>query len=169
MRHTCVAGVLAGLLMLPVVSHAQMDTEMSATPNADKALTQHKMRKNSYKSKGMMPPVNEETMKKSMQLIMEMAIAYKLMEKPALATGDGGIVVQWGNRLVKYDKDLNVVKEVTLDEDYAGIQKASAALAKQYLDRMMDLVKTEMSGSSKSGLNEAADPASPNMPITPGT
>ena len=33
-----------------------------------------------------------------------------MMQKSVVATSDGGIVVVTGNKITKYDKDLNVVK-----------------------------------------------------------
>lgn len=37
-----------------------------------------------------------------------------MMQKQMVATSDGGIIVLAGNRLLKYDKDLNLVREVEL-------------------------------------------------------
>lgn len=38
----------------------------------------------------------------------------KMMEKSVVATSDGGVIVMTANKLIKYDKDLNLVKEVEL-------------------------------------------------------
>ncbi len=46
-----------------------------------------------------------------------------MMQKSVVATSDGGIIVVAGNKLTKYDKDLNVVKEVELKMDMEGMQK----------------------------------------------
>ena len=46
-----------------------------------------------------------------------------MMERSIVATSDGGIIVVMGNKLTKYDKDLNVVKEVELKMDMEGMQK----------------------------------------------
>ena len=46
-----------------------------------------------------------------------------MMQKQIVATGDGGIIVAVGNKLIKYDKDLNVVKEVELKMDMEGMHK----------------------------------------------
>ena len=40
-----------------------------------------------------------------------------MMERSVVATSDGGVVVVMGNKLTKYDKDLNVVKEAELKMD----------------------------------------------------
>jgi len=41
------------------------------------------------------------------------------MQKQMVATNDGGVVVLSGNKLLKYDKDLNLVKEAELKTDDA--------------------------------------------------
>ena len=46
-----------------------------------------------------------------------------MMERSVVATSDGGVVVAMGNKLTKYDKDLNVVKESELKMDMEGMQR----------------------------------------------
>ena len=46
-----------------------------------------------------------------------------MMGRSIVATSDGGIVVVMGNKLTKYDKDLNVAKEVELKMDMEGMKK----------------------------------------------
>ena len=50
----------------------------------------------------------------SMQRMMMMQA---LREKAVVPTSDGGIVIVLGNKLTKYDKDLNVVKETEIKVD----------------------------------------------------
>ena len=45
------------------------------------------------------------------------------MSPSLLETKDGGIVVMMGNKLMKYDKDLNLVKEAEVKVDVKGMQK----------------------------------------------
>ena len=40
-----------------------------------------------------------------------------------VATSDGGVIVLTGNKLTKYDKDLNVVKEVEIKMDLESMHK----------------------------------------------
>lgn len=40
------------------------------------------------------------------------------------ATEDGGAIVMMGNKLMKYDKDLNLVKEVEIKIDWEKMHKA---------------------------------------------
>lgn len=46
-----------------------------------------------------------------------------MMNKSMVATSDGGVVVMTANKLTKYDKDLNVVKEIELTMDMEGMKK----------------------------------------------
>ncbi len=46
-----------------------------------------------------------------------------MMQKQVVATSDGGIIVVMGNKITKYDKDLNVIKEVEQKMDMEGMQK----------------------------------------------
>ena len=46
-----------------------------------------------------------------------------MMQKQVVATSDGGIIVVAGNKITKYDKDLNVVKEVESKMGMEGMQK----------------------------------------------
>ena len=47
----------------------------------------------------------------------------KMMEKTVVATSDGGIVVVLGNKITKYDKDLNVLKEIEIKMDRENMKK----------------------------------------------
>jgi hypothetical protein len=46
-----------------------------------------------------------------------------MMQKSVVAMSDGGIIVVTGNKLTKYDKDLNVVKEDESKMDMEGMRK----------------------------------------------
>ena len=46
-----------------------------------------------------------------------------MMERSVVATSDGGVVVVMGNKLTKYNKDLNVIKEVELKMDMEAMKK----------------------------------------------
>lgn len=41
-----------------------------------------------------------------------------MMDKTIVATKDGGVVVMIGNKLLKYDKNLNLKKEVEIEVDF---------------------------------------------------
>jgi hypothetical protein len=64
--------------------------------------------------------VKEEMMKKCPMHGMMMK---GMMEKSIIATADGGIIVLAGNKLIKYDKDLNLLKEAETKIDMEAMQK----------------------------------------------
>lgn len=47
----------------------------------------------------------------------------KMMDRNVVATSDGGVVIVSGSKMTKFDKDLNLVKEVELKMDMEGMQK----------------------------------------------
>ena len=63
------------------------------------------------------PAMEEKMQEKQMNkermggMIMQMM---GTIQKQMVATNDGGVIVMTGNKLLKYDKDLNLVKEVEL-------------------------------------------------------
>ena len=69
-----------------------------------------------------------------------------MMAKSVAATGDGGIVVMAGNKLIKYDKDLNLVKEVEVKMDMEGMQKKMSQMMEQ-----CPMCKSMMQGGSMMG------------------
>ncbi len=72
------------------------------------------------KGKDMMGDKGKGMMGGKMMGMMGMC---SMMQKQIVATSDGGIIVAAGNKLTKYDKDLNVVKEVELKMDMDGMHK----------------------------------------------
>ena len=73
--------------------------------------------------KGMMGDKDGMMSGKMMGMMGMHGMMMKMMEKTMVATSDGGVIVLAGNKLTKYDKDLNVVKEVELKMDMEGMQK----------------------------------------------
>ena len=65
------------------------------------------------KEKGMMR--GKEMMGKGMMM-------HSMMQTSMVASNDGGVIVLTGNKLTKYDKDLNVVKEVELKANTEAMQ-----------------------------------------------
>lgn len=81
----------------------------------------------------------EPGMKKGMMMDKKMMMGKKMMmcpmmmkgmEKSVVATSDGGIVVLAGNHLAKYDKDLNLVRELDMKVDMEAMQKEMAGMMK---------------------------------------
>ncbi|MBL7188991.1 MAG: hypothetical protein ISS70_21905 [Phycisphaerae bacterium] len=69
-----------------------------------------------------------------------------MMTKSIAATGDGGVVVMAGNKLIKYDKDLNLVKESEVKMDMEGMQKQMSQMMEQ-----CPMCKNMMQGGSMMG------------------
>jgi hypothetical protein len=61
---------------------------------------------------------------------MHMMMCQGMMQKDIVATSDGGAIVMVDNKLLKYDKNLNLVKEVELKIDMKAMQ-----------DKMMQMMK----------------------------
>lgn len=51
-----------------------------------------------------------------------------MMSKTMVAAGDGGVIVQSGNKLLKYDKDLNLVKEAEIPMAMDSMKKEMCAM-----------------------------------------
>jgi len=55
---------------------------------------------------------------------MHKMMVRRMMDMETLATYDGGVVVVLGNKLIKYDKDMNLVKEVEMKMDTEAMRKS---------------------------------------------
>ena len=75
-----------------------------------------------------------------------------MLEQPTMVSTDNGIIVAYGNTLRKYDKDLNVIKEVDLDMNVDAMQALATKFAKKYSDDFIDLMgkTTDSPGTSAS-------------------
>lgn len=51
-----------------------------------------------------------------------------MMHKSMVASADGGVIILSGQKLLKYDKDLNLVKEAAVPTDMEGMQKMMAEM-----------------------------------------
>jgi len=66
------------------------------------------------------PMEMKKDMKKCMMCPMHCGM---MMKKMMIATSDGGVIVMAGKKLIKYDKDLNLVKEVEIKMDMEKMMK----------------------------------------------
>ena len=57
-----------------------------------------------------------------------------MSDKSLVATSDGGVVVLVGQKLIKFDKDLNIVKEVEIKIDIEGMQKICPMMGRGMMD-----------------------------------
>ncbi len=105
---------------------------------------------------GMPPAITKEKINQSMQILFELGLLYKMMGQPSMVSTDNGIIVAYGNTLRKYDKDLNVIKEVQMDVDTDAVQHLASKLADKYTSKLMEL----SGGLPGSPVSSAVAPAS---------
>jgi hypothetical protein len=70
---------------------------------------------------GMPCPMHGKMAKEKMMCMCPMC--RMMMGKSLIATSDGGVVVLAGDKLMKFDKDLNLVKETKIKMDFEGMEK----------------------------------------------
>lgn len=76
---------------------------------------------------------------------MHTMMAKCMMHKEMVATEEGGVIVMMGNKLMKYDKDLNMVKEVEMQIDMEAIQKKMQEMQKECMEKCQ-MMKEKASG-----------------------
>jgi hypothetical protein len=150
------------MIVLPIVLvlfgssvFAQNLPSNSASSSADAQRMMIARYRATHGQPSMYPPMTKEKIEKFMQAIIEIGLLYKMLEQPTMVSVDNGVVVAYGNTLRKYDKDLNVVKEVDLDVNVNGMQGLASRFAKKYSADFMDLMGTV--------------PGSPNAPTSSTT
>ena len=80
--------------------------------------------KNSFGMMGSMTMMNRGKMRKMMPKMYGMM---NMMSKSIVAVKDGGVIVMVGNRLLKYDKNLNLKKEVQINVNIPQMMKKMRA------------------------------------------
>ncbi len=58
-----------------------------------------------------------------MDMMRKCGMMMKKMDKEMVATKDGGVIVMTGHKLMKYDKNLELVKEVKIKTGKEGMYK----------------------------------------------
>ncbi|MBM3251888.1 MAG: hypothetical protein FJZ11_03805, partial [Candidatus Omnitrophica bacterium] len=104
--------VLVGLL-LACVSCLVFAEEQSAIASKE---TQGSM----MGPEGLMMPQQGQ---KEMPMMHQMMMKKKMMDNSMVATTDGGVVVMVGNKLYKYDKNLNLIKETEIKMECPMMQE----------------------------------------------
>ena len=134
-----------GLFILIVCASVLMGTS-GFTEEMDKAVG------DSQDRKGMMSGKKMGMMGKKGMMMGPMMM--KGMEKSMIATPDGGVIVLAGNHLVKYDKNLNVVKEADIKVDMAAMQKEMEGMMK-----MCSMMQDGMKGMGEESAEAGGGPA----------
>jgi hypothetical protein len=113
--------VIALLVALPLVFSALAFAEEPGMPGSimqeEKAPAKECQGKMKMGEKGMMKCC------KGREGCCMQGMMGSMMSKQIIATTDGGIVVLAGNKITKFDKDLNLVKEAEIKMDMEGMQK----------------------------------------------
>ena len=105
--------VLLGMLMIIPRALAQedgMNSEMKEPMRKNEGWKEHRMHKKGQMGHGMMQG--------GMGCPM-----MKMMGEPQMVSVGDGVVILIGNQLIKYDKNLNVVKEVEIKVDMEGMKR----------------------------------------------
>ncbi|MDE1921625.1 MAG: hypothetical protein KGJ09_06730 [Candidatus Omnitrophica bacterium] len=92
---------------------------------------------------GMTPQMTKKKIKKFMESLFEMGVIYRMIGQPTMVPVDNGVIVAYGNKLMKYDKDLNLITEVDLDMNVKSMQYLASKFAKQYSADLMDLMNAD--------------------------
>jgi hypothetical protein len=84
--------------------------------------------------KGMM---GKGMMGKAMPMMcpMHTMMCQGMMKKEVVATSDGGVIVMADNKLFKYDKDVNLIKEVELKIDMKATQDKMTQMMKECAEK----------------------------------
>lgn len=109
--------------------------------------------KGSMMGKGM----RGSMMGKAREAMMEMWPMHgmmKMMSKEMVATGDGGVIVMTGNKLMKFDKDLNLVKETEVKMDMEGMCRMMKEMREKCTMCKEMMEKGSMRGSKGSEMSE---------------
>ncbi|MFH1622665.1 MAG: hypothetical protein ABIA97_06065 [Candidatus Omnitrophota bacterium] len=77
----------------------------------------------------------------------KMSMMKQMMQKQIVATEDGGVIVLTGNKLLKYDKNLNLKKEAEIPMDMGGMHKRMMQMMKEcpMKDKMQESAEIEES------------------------
>ncbi len=108
----------------------------------------------------MMGEKEKAMMKSFVEMFIRYSLTVKMIERSsASATSDGGAVVVFGNRVTKYDKDMNVVKEVDMEVDLESMDRTISDLSQKYADEAMKLLSQSMSMPSVVASKRSANDA----------
>jgi hypothetical protein len=142
-------GLLVLVLMLGVCSLAL------AQEQPQQAATDEEMPRSPQPMMGK-GPMMHEGMKAGMKPMCPMQ--GMMMKKEMVAASDGGVIVMVGNKLMKYDKDLDLKKEVELKIDAEAMHQMMGKCP--MCQKMREECKQKMAAQ---GTEEAAAQAAPAM------
>jgi hypothetical protein len=115
-------GMITTAILILFLSFVFAEDKVQNKNEAQPAAQTPEMKESGMMGQGMM---GQGMMGQGMmgQGMMGQGMMGSMMDKKIVATQDGGIVVWAGNKLIKYDKDLKLVKEVELKIDMAQMKQ----------------------------------------------
>lgn len=117
------------LILAAVVLVLAAGTYLALAKETDQGMMQ--------KGMGMMDG-NSMMMHKGMSMMNEKGMEgmgmHPMMHGSMVATSDGGVIVMMGTKLLKYDKDLNFVKEVEIKIDWQAWKKSMMEHCKMMME-----------------------------------
>ncbi len=133
-------------IMLAVLCTVLLAAAVFAEENKASAASKEMKGPMMMQKPGMMEPGKMPMDKCSMQGMM---MNKMMMQKSLAPTGDGGIVVMAGNKLLKYDKDLNLVKEVTIPMEKPDMEGMEAHHKKMMMREQQGMEPGAMGGAKE--------------------
>ncbi len=119
------------------IGFAVMAQEQADTTATSSTIEQEKGMMETGKMKGMMKGKTMHRIKDKGANMMQPMMGM-MMKKQMVATEDGGIIVLSGNKLLKYDKNLNLKNEVEIPMDMEGMQKRMKEMMKHCPMKMQE-------------------------------
>ena len=115
MRKAIFLVVVAALfLAVPAISFSEEQVQEQAPAMPEKGMMEKGMM-----GQGMMTPEKMKEMRPMHEMMMK-----KMMQKEIVATTDGGVVIMVGNKLLKYDKNLNLKSEAEIKIDIEAMKES---------------------------------------------
>jgi hypothetical protein len=99
------------------------------------------------------PGLSKELEYNAIKMMVEMTLLYKMLGQPSIIASNDGFVVLFGSKISKYDKELNLVKEINLKLDVSSMQELVSKVAGSYSEEVMKA----MGGSTEiinAGMND---------------
>ncbi len=121
--------ILAGVLVTMFCSFALAEEKKKG------AMSEGIMQGSMMGRQGMMSKEDvmgkEAMMMHKKKMMWSSPMMHQMMQKEMVATKDGGVIVMVGNKLLKYDKDLNLKKEVKIKIDKDDMKSCMAPKKKK--------------------------------------
>jgi len=115
------------------------------------------MGKEMMQDKGMMMAKMDKPGKMGMCPMCSM-----MMKREVIATQDGGVIVMIGNKMLKYDKDLNLIKEAEVKMDIEGMHKMMMEIKEK-----CPMCKKMREGCAMKAEDKQEDVVKPEAPAVP--